>query len=105
TASRSFRLFQYRFVLRLLKQLSSVVAGRTVDGRIHPTRHRHRSLGRWSRRASEISIAVQPGAIHSAMAIHAPPHAQILDLADALHGFDRTVTLLACDSSIYMRTM
>jgi len=81
------------------------MAGRTVDGRIHPMGHRYRALCRWSRRASEIAIAIKPGTIHSAMAIHTPTHAQILDLADSLHGLDWTVALLTCDSSVYMRTM
>ena len=67
--------------------------------------HRHRALCRWGWCASEISIAIKPGAIHSAMAIYTPTHAQIRDLADTFHGLDWTVALLARDSSVHMRTV
>src|SRR5579872_2360151 len=67
--------------------------------------HRRRSLRRRGRCTGKVSIAIQSRAIYAAMAVHAPSHAQVLDLADALHGLDWTVTLLACDSSVYMRAM
>src|SRR6516162_2464862 len=68
-------------------------------------RYRLGSLCRRRRRAREIAFAVKSGTVHCAMAVHAPAHAQILHLPDALHGFDRPMTLLAGDSRIHMWAM
>src|SRR5262249_8042983 len=58
-----------------------------------------------SRGARETSFAVQPGSIDRAMAVHAPAHAQVLNLADALHRLHRSMALLASHACIHMRTM
>lgn len=62
-------------------------------------------LCRRRRCAGEIAFAIEPRAVHGAMAVHAPAHAQIFDLAHALHAFDRPVTFLASHTSIHMWTV